>query len=155
MGSYKDSPAIRLRCAYLRMHRTANQLCRPYGMTADQCVLLRFLSERDGINQKELADLCASDSTTIGRMLDLLEKKGLIGRRSHLTDRRSRHVFLTPEGRQMQNRLKRPAAMIGKTIDNALKEESMEAFLASLERISNAFEQCGDVAMKTTAEGPT
>ena len=53
--------AMGLRAAYLLMHRQTNSFLAPFGMTADQFVLLSLLSDKDGITQQELTQRASSD----------------------------------------------------------------------------------------------
>ncbi|CCD87505.1 Regulatory protein, MarR [Bradyrhizobium sp. ORS 285] len=55
----------------------------------------------DGISQNELAARCGIDGSSLVRLLDLLGERGLIERRISPSDRRSRLVFLTTNGRRM------------------------------------------------------
>jgi len=77
---FHESIPMRLRRAYLTVHRTAQAHFARFGMTADQYVLLSLLADKDGITQKELSSRMCSDGNTITAMLCLLERKGLIQR---------------------------------------------------------------------------
>ena len=141
MDPFSNSPAHCLRSAYLRMHRISNRIFRPFGVTADQYVVLRLLAERDGISQQELVSQCASDPTTIGRMLDLLQEKEFIQRRAHASDRRTRLVFLTVAGQAIVEELYAAAAEFRDTIESAVSEATMKAMLRGLSQLSQAFEE--------------
>lgn len=78
---FHESLAMVLRIAYLRLHRTTNRNFQPFDSTADQYVLMRLLRDQEGLTQQELTVLTASDRTTIGTMLQLLETKGWVERR--------------------------------------------------------------------------
>lgn len=140
MIPFTDSPAQHLRSAYLRMHRVTNRAFHPYGMTADQYVLLRLLSERDGISQQELGGLSASDPTTIGRMLELLETKGLVNRKTDASDRRTRLVFLTQEGRDMAEQLYEVSKPIRQALESAVSPTALKQVLSGLSRLSAAMD---------------
>jgi DNA-binding MarR family transcriptional regulator len=92
--------AMGLRAAYLLMHRQTNSFLAPFGMTADQFVLLSLLAERDGITQQELTQRASSDPNTIRAMLVRMENNGFIIRDQHPTDGRARKVTLTYKGRK-------------------------------------------------------
>ena len=51
-----------------------------------------------GIRQTDLAARVGLDTSTLVRLLDLLEARGLIERRIDPGDRRARQLFLTPAG---------------------------------------------------------
>ena len=67
-------------------------------VTPEQWVVLFRLYERDGLTQSELGDRTVKDKTTVTRILDRLEKKGLLYRRRDTRDRRSQRIHLTESG---------------------------------------------------------
>lgn len=138
MDPFSQSPARRLRSAYLRMHRVTNRILRPLGVTADQYVVLRLLCEGDGIPQRELAESCASDPTTLGRMLELLEEHGFVRRKPLDTDRRARLVFLTAAGRRKVKRCYETLIPVRDTIDAAIGDD-LTATEAALDRLNETF----------------
>ena len=59
-----------------------------YDITPEQWIVLNSIREREGVCQRELADLTFKDKPTITRILDLLVKKQLIRRETDSKDRR-------------------------------------------------------------------
>ena len=57
------------RAAYLMFHRQSDAAFAPYGVTADQFVLLARLSEGESLTQKEFAIRMPSDPSTVRTML--------------------------------------------------------------------------------------
>ena len=70
-----------------------------YDLTPQQFGLLAFLWQEDGLSQTELSARSQIDRTTMGGIIDRLEKEGLIERRNHPEDRRAYQVFLTATGK--------------------------------------------------------
>jgi MarR family transcriptional regulator for hemolysin len=66
------------------------------GMTRAQWVLLAWLQRRPGITQNELAGLVEVEPITVTRLVDRLEKHGVVERRLDPADRRLRRLYLTP-----------------------------------------------------------
>lgn len=99
MVAKSDIP-IALRAAYLALHRRSEARFAPYGVTADQFVLLATLARGHALTQRELARRMSSDPSTVGAMLLRLEQLGLVVRRAHPTDARARTVALTAAGKQ-------------------------------------------------------
>ena len=85
---YCETLQMRLRAAYFAMHRHSNRHFLQLETTADQYVLLSYLAEEDGITQQELSTRCSSDARTIGTMIELLQRNGLVERQPHPSDRR-------------------------------------------------------------------
>jgi DNA-binding MarR family transcriptional regulator len=98
--------AMHLRGAYLSLHRQANAHFAPFGLTADQFVLLAALAREDGVTQQELVRRSFSDANTVRAMLVLLERRGLVARKRHVTDGRARSVSLTAKGRRLHEELR-------------------------------------------------
>jgi DNA-binding MarR family transcriptional regulator len=133
--SFRDSLGMRLRVAYLTMHRRFNGRFAAGGATADQFVLLTLLAEEDGITQRELARRCASDANTITAMLGRLERARLVTRRPHATDGRARCVHLTPAGREKQKELAAASTALHSRMEDLFSVEeraTLEALLARL-----------------------
>jgi DNA-binding MarR family transcriptional regulator len=69
-----------------------------HGLRSTQFTILNALSALEDVTINELAGQLQSDRTTLTRNLARLEQQGWVSR-SRGTDRRSRHVRLTPAGR--------------------------------------------------------
>jgi len=76
-----------------------------YDVTTEQWAVLNRLWENDGKTQSELALTTFKDHANITRMIDLLEKKGLVLRKDDPQDRRSKLIYLTEKGKAMQEKL--------------------------------------------------
>ncbi|MFO0968159.1 MAG: MarR family winged helix-turn-helix transcriptional regulator [Gemmataceae bacterium] len=128
--------ALGLRAAYLMMHRRANAVFSPFGLTADQFVLLTALAERDGVTQKEVARLTHSDANTISEMLGRLERRELIRRERHADDARALNVCLTAGGRAAQRRAMEGVASFCEALADLVPPDEGETLLAHLNRIA-------------------
>ena len=78
---------------YLRPHLTA------LGLSTGQPKLLRVLDMEGPCTQRHLAECCEVDPAAVCRMLDALERAGLVKRQPSPSDRRAGLVSLTEEGR--------------------------------------------------------
>lgn len=130
--------AMGLRAAYWAMHRRTEAGLAAHGVTADQFVLLSLLAERDGITQQELVRRASSDANTVRAMLVLLEKRDLVSRDDHPTDRRARCVTLTRKGRQVYDTLWSRSQSVREELLAALGPQEADSVAASLVRISEA-----------------
>ncbi|MER7010640.1 MarR family transcriptional regulator [Saccharopolyspora sp. NPDC000359] len=72
-------------------------------LTASQAIALRELAEP--LSMRELANRmhCATSNVTF--LIDRLEKRGLVSRRPHPTDRRAKEIALTEEGEQQREQI--------------------------------------------------
>jgi DNA-binding MarR family transcriptional regulator len=74
-------------------------------ITPEQWGIIRHLWEEEGLSQREIGEKAAKDKPNITRMLDALEKKGLIFRQPDPRDRRKYCIYLTKEGKQFHDLL--------------------------------------------------
>jgi DNA-binding MarR family transcriptional regulator len=70
-------------------------------LTLSQYALLQGLADRDWANVRELADDAGVTPSTATRILDVLERRGIVRRMRSVDDRRSVTVKLTPLGRDL------------------------------------------------------
>lgn len=71
-------------------------------LTAGQPKVLDYLGRHDGSVQKDIATGCQIDPATLTGLLNRMEEKGLIERKTEGGNRRSFHIYLTPLGWQRQ-----------------------------------------------------
>ena len=74
------------------------------GLTPPQYAVLHLLWEQDERPFKDLADFMVCSRATITGIIDTLERKGLVERKTNPEDRRSLLATLTDKGRNMQQR---------------------------------------------------
>ena len=137
--TFSDSLGMRLRRAYLALHRRTNaELRKGFGATADQFVVMTLLAEQSPASQQELAARCGSDASTMGALVRLLETKGWVRRTPDPSDRRAWQVRLTRTGRGLQTRMARAAEQsfhrdLWSVLDSARSEK---AVLRALDQIA-------------------
>jgi DNA-binding MarR family transcriptional regulator len=98
--------------ADLALTRTLLALFGRRGVTVEQWMVLARLAEGDGLTQRELARRNGQDPTTLTRILQRMERSGLVERRDDREDARAFRVLLTPKGRRLQAELA-PLALSG------------------------------------------
>jgi MarR family transcriptional regulator, organic hydroperoxide resistance regulator len=74
-------------------------------ITPEQWAVLARLWRQDGLSQTELGESAWRDRPTMSRILDGMEKRGLLVRRASPEDGRAWHVHLTPRGKALEKRL--------------------------------------------------
>jgi MarR family transcriptional regulator for hemolysin len=73
---------------------------RARGLTLARARTLMHLARKDGMTQTELAEILEIEGPTLVRLLDGLEKQGLIERQPVAGDRRAKQIALTYTGRE-------------------------------------------------------
>jgi MarR family transcriptional regulator for hemolysin len=104
----------------------------------------------DGVRQKELATALSIEGPSLVRVLDSLERRGLIERREDESDRRARGIHLTRAGRELAVR----TARIGASFQNRLLNGVPLADLETCERVLETLEREMEEPSQT-AEQPT
>jgi DNA-binding MarR family transcriptional regulator len=127
-----------LRAAYVLMHRQTQALLSDYDFTAVQYVLLRLLNTEEGITQQELTRRATSDPNTIRGTLLLLERKGMVVRKAHKTDRRAKNIQLTAKGRRTYSKLSAALQPLQVALLSLFSAEEAKAFVAHLNRVVEA-----------------
>ena len=73
---------------------------RPLGITVARFRVLAQLVDTDGIRIRDLVRECAVEQSAMSRVVDQLERDGLVTRRAGSGDNRAVTVWLTAEGRK-------------------------------------------------------
>ncbi|MEF3302817.1 MarR family winged helix-turn-helix transcriptional regulator [Paenibacillus sp. GYB003] len=121
-------------------HLFTNRL-KPYAITPEQWMVLYCVQEREGMIQTEIAARSGKDKPTTGRILDALEAKGFVTKRTGPTDRRSYHVFITETGRELVRQTAPIERQAVKDATSVLSEAEYEQLLALLRRIGDHIDQ--------------
>jgi DNA-binding MarR family transcriptional regulator len=147
--SPKRLPVL-LRRAWYGLNQAFRQRIAHLKITPDQFSILRWLSEGDpqGMTQRALTDLMASDPNTITSTLSRMEKNGLVARQPHELDRRAHRVRLLPAGRRTFEKARQVAMDLQQQILAKLPEARRQQFFQDLEAIADA---CADVLVKSPA----
>lgn len=103
--------------------------------------ILNHLLTKDDITQKELADLCEMDVTTISRTIDKLEEAGLLERKRPPECRRSYRIKLTEEGIKKAKQIRQKFEQIDDKIWEGFEEEEMEEVFKGLKKIYQNLEK--------------
>lgn len=74
---------------------------KPYGITPGQWNLINQLDQAGELSQKQLAERTRKEQATITRYLDTLERKGLVVRKQHKSDRRAHAISITDQARDL------------------------------------------------------
>jgi len=96
----------------------------PYRLTYTQYIALLVLFEHDGLTVKELGKAMHLDSGTLSPLLEKLETRGFV-KKEEGEDKREKRLFLTIQGKAMEDRL----ASIPEKIGTCLRLNQEEAVL--------------------------
>ena len=83
----------------------AESFLRPYGLTLEQLHLIKTLAADGELSQQHLGVATNKSAGNMTRLINRLEKKGLVARRGNSADRRSLLVTLTLQGTALEQEI--------------------------------------------------
>jgi DNA-binding MarR family transcriptional regulator len=123
-----------------RAHQIATAIfmseAKAFDLTPIQFAALIVIRDTPGIDASKVADLVYFDRSTIGNVLERLERKGLIIRKPGVHDRRTKALFLTPEGKVVTRKITAKSPVISERILESLTETERKTFLDMLRRLA-------------------
>jgi DNA-binding MarR family transcriptional regulator len=118
------------------MQRLADVL-KPYGLSATQYNVLRILrgAGEAGASCKDIGCRMLARDPDITRLMDRLEKRGVVMRGRAKEDRRIVTHCLTPEGRDLVNQLDEPIEQLHQEALGHVAPEKLRSLIDTLEEI--------------------
>jgi DNA-binding MarR family transcriptional regulator len=107
-------------------------------LTLPQYYILSLLLEEDGRPFKDLAEALACTRATVTGIVDTLERKSLVARKPHPSDRRSTLVKLTGDGRQLLQSTQGVGDQFQSCCCDALPPEESRELSRLLKKLSDA-----------------
>lgn len=105
-----------------------------------QARILVYLSSHSSVTQKEIADRCMLDVTTMSRVLNKLEEMGLISRQRDPGCRRAYQIGLTEAGRQKAEEVNRGFERLEEMLCRELSEEEIGSLTTGLKKVKESLE---------------
>ena len=107
----------------------------PLGLAGKHYGVLSVLEERGSITQHEIGKCVYVDRTTMVGIIDDLEKKGLVERKEHPTDRRSHAVYLTAKGKETLGKAHHLASSVDKQFLECLSAKEQKELRQILRKL--------------------
>ena len=130
--------------AYLALLRTADALqtsveakLNEFGLTGTQYNALRILrgAEPEGLPCSEIGDRMITHDPDVTRLLNRLEKRGLVKRARAKTDRRVIYGRITAAGLRLLREMDKPIEQHGREILKHVGQENLQQLIELLELI--------------------
>ena len=120
-----------------RIQRRAAALLEPFGITSQQFNVLRILrgARPDGLCTLTIAQRMIEQAPGITRLIDRLEKKGLVRRVRSEDDRRQVWCRITAAGERLLERLDGPVEAFDRASVQGLSPADQERLTALLARV--------------------
>ena len=113
-----------------------NQLVTEFGITQSIGYLLINIDEQEGTTVSKAAALLGLKSTSLSRMLNQLEKTGLIYRGSNPGDKRSVKIYLTELGKEKRHLARGIVKHFNNYLNDHINEADKQYLINMLEKIN-------------------
>lgn len=129
--------------AELKKRQIVRKFLVKIGLTPGQgqARILRYLAANSHLTQRELADACMLDVTTMSRVLDKLEKLGLILRERNPGCRRAYQISLTAEGQKKAQKIEEAFQRLADQMYEGIPEKDLDVFSRTLIKIEENLEE--------------
>ncbi len=122
------------------------RVLRPHGLNNQAWRVLASLSEEDGQSIGQIADLTVLDRSNLGRVLDDMERAGLVRRKIDRGDRRAVLIWMTETGRDKYAAARPAVLAIHDRLVNGIEEKDRHALMAMLRQMkANSIYLGGDI----------
>lgn len=106
------------------------------GLTPEQFLVIDILWNQGPMSQQKVADTIQKDKNSVTKLVDALEKKGMVTRVKDTEDRRANKLVLTPLAEEMKNNAKEIGiSMLDKMLDG-IDEGELRSFLRTLAKMT-------------------
>lgn len=126
-------------------------LC-PFDLTVEQMHLLKNLTMDSGVTQKTLGAITNKTPANLTRLLDRLEGKTLIERRSDPGDRRAYLVFLTEKGMNLIKDIHDSFQEFSSSLHSGITDDMQQIVRTCLERMRVNIERMNRELKKNTLQ---
>ena len=125
-----------LRWIGFAQRKAADTWVRDRGLSMEQAFTLGYLAQFPGVMQREIAKVSRTSAASVSSLLQGLERRGLIERRSEPGDERSKRVYATPEAVRLTSGFDEAMTAADETILAPLDEDERESLRRLLLKIT-------------------
>ncbi len=104
-------------------------------LSKEQFIVLKYLHDKDGLIQNDLAFITGRSKTALTRLIQTMEKKNLVFRKSSPADLRVNHVYLTDHGRETWEKAYPHFKWIDSELQKGISEEALQTVRQTMEKI--------------------
>ncbi|SKC42981.1 DNA-binding transcriptional regulator, MarR family [Maledivibacter halophilus] len=102
-----------------------------------QWIALYYLGIQEHTNQKELSSRMNIKESTVARLVDRLERDGLVVRQRSEEDRRVYNLLLTKKGNEYRKELLPEGEKFNEIVSSNITEKEMQTFMTVLDKMIN------------------
>jgi MarR family transcriptional regulator for hemolysin len=134
---FENSLGLAIKNASKSLERALDvELRGQYGLSGGQWKVILVLTIQNGLAQKDLAERIFVDSTTLVPIIDGMEKRGLVERKTDPKDRRNNNVFLTAKSEPFVDPIIEIVLRMRKIFFRNISEDDLEFTRNTLKKIT-------------------
>jgi DNA-binding MarR family transcriptional regulator len=132
LGDLSQSLGYRIRRAQLWVFRDVSQRLAPFDISPAQFSVLSVIDANPGVNQLAVAQVLSIERAGLGRLVDHLERRGLVARAASEINSRYYVLYLTREGTELLGRLRPMIAESEKSLVKKIGSRAYKQFQRTL-----------------------
>ncbi|WP_298545136.1 MarR family transcriptional regulator [uncultured Aquimarina sp.] len=113
-------------------------------LSKEQWSVLKRLNVKDGQPQNDLAFITHRDKTSMTRLVNTMESKNLVVRKSDEKDRRVNRIFLTDHGKEVIEKVTPIMYDLIPAVQESLSNEEIENLITTLKKIKVKIAEIAD-----------
>ncbi|SEL65865.1 DNA-binding transcriptional regulator, MarR family [Aquimarina amphilecti] len=113
-------------------------------LSKEQWSVLKRLKVNDGQSQNDLAFITHRDKTSMTRLVNTMESKDLVVRKSDENDRRINRIFLTDYGKEVIEKVTPIMYDLIPAVQETLDEKEIENLIGTLKKIKAKIAEIAD-----------
>jgi len=126
---------LRLMRTHHKLSQAAAEALRREGFTAGQFDVLAQVGAAEGSTQQQVADALLVTKSNVCQLLDRMERAGIVRRDQH---GRTNHLYLTPEGKRLYDRVVPSHERRIAELFSALTPDEQSSLLGLLRKLDHA-----------------
>jgi DNA-binding MarR family transcriptional regulator len=131
----RQEALIRTMMAGIRIRKVMEETCEAHGITLPQFNILRILKGvHPGAHPRSEISKRMIDNSDVTRLIDRLEKTGLVKRTGGAEDKRQSLTMITPKGLSLLKKLDLPFQEAHEKLIAAFTDEELETLVELLKR---------------------
>lgn len=141
-ASILDAPEYEFVTTVIVINQAFSKLLAPHDLVPREWHVLCRLAARDGApTQVELARSVFRDAPAISRLIDQLERKGLVERRRDPDDRRQHRIHLTRRGKRLCPKLFDAAEALQQAVIDELDGDELAGLRAAAAHLRGGYQR--------------
>lgn len=143
-----EFPGHLIRRAHQISGATFDRHLGEFELTAVQYMAMMAINSHPGTDATRLSDMIVFDRATIGGVIDRLESKGFVTRTPSMTDRRTKGLSLSDEGRALLDRVESRVLKVQEDLLAPLPAGERRQLIALLKRLVHLHSE-GELAQRS------